>query len=124
MEIKIGAHVQRPHSHLQMSKVHVFSKHGSPRHLHIGEGRLCSQQLWNSGPAGRKNCFSCLPKYEEVQEPVGGGAVDVDHVADVAFTISCLLPETQGIIILIQVGVQLSGTNYCVGICISLEKCM
>ena len=97
MEIKIGAHVQRPHSHLQMSKVHAFPENGSPRHLHIGEGRLCSQQLWNSGPAGRKNCFSCLPKYEEVQEPVGGGAVDVDHVADVAFTISCLLPETHGI---------------------------
>ena len=33
----------------------------------------------------------------EVQEPVGGGAVDVDHVTDVAFTISCLLPETHGI---------------------------
>ena len=25
----------------------------------------------------------------EVQEPVGGGAVDVDHVTDVAFTIFC-----------------------------------
>ena len=34
--------------------------------------------------------LSCL-------EPVGGGAVDVDHVADVAFTFSCLLPETHGI---------------------------
>ena len=44
-----------------------------------------------------KNCFSCLPKYEEVQEPVGGGAVDVDHVADFAFTISCLLPETHDV---------------------------
>ena len=32
------------------------------------------------------------------QEPVGGGALDVDHVADVAFTNSCLLPETHGII--------------------------
>ena len=30
MEIKIGAHVQRPHSHLQMSKVHAFSENVSP----------------------------------------------------------------------------------------------
>ena len=33
----------------------------------------------------------------EVQEPVGCGVVDVDHDADFAFTISCLLPETHDI---------------------------
>ena len=38
-----------------------------------------------------------LAKHEEVQEPVGGGAVDLDHVADAAFIFSCLLPETRGI---------------------------
>ena len=35
---------------------------------------------------------------EEVQEPVGGGAVDVDHLADAAFNFSCLLPETHDMV--------------------------
>ena len=38
-----------------------------------------------------------LAKHEEVEEPVGGGAVDVDQVADAALTFSCLLPEHHGI---------------------------
>ncbi len=46
--------------------------------------------------------FGALVRLEEkivseVQEPVGCGVVDVDHVADFAFTISCLLPETHDI---------------------------
>ena len=83
------------------SPIHVFSENLSPGHLDTGEGRPCSQQLWSSGPAESKDCFrtwlSSLPKYEEVQKPVGGGAVDVDHVADAAFTLSFFLPETHGI---------------------------
>ena len=38
-----------------------------------------------------------LAKHEEVEEPVGGGAVDVDQVADAALTFSCLLPDNHGI---------------------------
>ena len=41
-------------------------------------------------------CYN-LAKYEEVEEPVGGGAVDVDQVADAALTFSCLLPDNHGV---------------------------
>ena len=93
------SNVQRPHIHLQLSKVHVFPENVSPGHLHTGEASRADFAVSSCGAPVQleeKNCFSCLPKYEEVQEPVGGRAVDVDHVADVAFTISCLLPETHG----------------------------
>ena len=108
--VSYGGNQNRGTSYLKPSKslsnvlesIQVFSSENvSSGHLDTGEGRPRSQQLWSSGPAGSKDYLtawlSSLPKYEEVQEPVGGGAVDVDHVADVAFTFSCLLPETHGI---------------------------
>ena len=53
--------------------------------------------------------LSCLTKHEEVQEPVGGGAVDVYQLADAAFIFSCLLPELMAQVKSEQV--QLLGTN-------------
>ena len=50
--------------------------------------------LWSSW---KQRLLDKMVKYEEVEEPVGGGAVDVDQVADAALTFSCLLPEHHGI---------------------------
>ena len=96
MEIKIKYPTPSKSLANIQSPIHVFSENLSPGHLDTGEGRPCSQQLWSSGPAGSKDCFRICFKYKEVQEPVGGGAVDVDHVADAAFTFSCLLPANHG----------------------------
>ena len=106
MEIKIKYPTPSKSLANIQSPIHVFSENLSPGHLDTGEGRPRSQQLWSSGPAGSKHCLttwlSSLPKYEEVQEPVGGGAVDVDQLADAAFIFSCLLPE-----LMAQVGVEM-----------------
>ena len=54
-----------------------------------------SLELWSSW---KQRWLDSLAKYEEeVEEPVGGEAVDVDQVADEARTKSCLLPANHGI---------------------------
>ena len=64
-----------------------------------GEGRPRSQQLWTTNPAGSKHKhigenISCQ-RMRRQKKPVGGGAVDVNHVADAVVTICFrfLMPE-------------------------------
>ena len=95
-EIKIWAR-SRPSWSLFL--LHVFSENVSPGQLNTGQSRPGSQQFWSSGPAGSKDGLltAWLNMRRCRKEPVGGGAVDVDQVADAALTFSCLLPENHGI---------------------------
>ena len=62
------------------------------------QGQTLQSAALELGSSWKQTLFYNSAKYEEVQEPVGGGAVDVDHVADAAFFFfSCLLPENHGI---------------------------
>ena len=79
--------------------LHVFLENLSSGHLNAGQSRPCSHQFWSSGAPGSKDGLTAWPNMKKRwrKEPVGGGAVDVDQVADAALTFSCLLPENHGI---------------------------